>query len=131
MKILNRVLSVFLFFIAITSLISGLLLMVGPGGEMLNLPLSLLDGTAFRNFLMPGILLFAVVGGVNIVAALINLQKRSNRYNWAAAGGLTISGWIIAQVIIIHTVHWLHVLCLAIGITIILLSVQLKGKWVV
>ncbi len=131
MKIFKRLLTLLLFFIAVTSMVSGLLLVISPGGAMLNLSLSLLDGTSFKNFLIPGILLFAVVGGVNMYAAFVNLLKRQNRYNWAIKGGVVIIGWIIAQMIIISTVHWLHILYLTIGISIILLSVQLKGKWAV
>ena len=127
----KRLLFLLLSFIAVTSLVSGLLLIIKPNGEILQLPLSLIEGTAFRDFLVPGVLLFTIVGGINFVAALQNLQKKPNRYNWAMAGGCVISGWIIAQMIIIYTVHWLHILYLAMGISIILLAYQLKGKWAV
>lgn len=129
--IFRRLLFFLLSFIAVNSIISGLLLIIRPNGELLHLPLSLVENNMFRNFLIPGILLSTIVGGTNIIAAVQNIQKKLNRYNWAIAGGCMVSGWIIAQMIIIYTVHWLHILYLAMGISIILIAYQLKGRWAV
>jgi len=108
-----------------------LLMISNPDGGILKLSLNLLEGTPFKNFLIPGILLAIIVGGINLLAVLHNIKHQPNRYNWALAGGITISGWIIGQMIVIHSVHWLHILYLGIGILIILLAYQLKGKWAV
>ncbi len=118
-------------FIAVTSTISGLLLIGNPGGDILNLPLSLLDGTPFKDFLIPGIILTIAVGVINLVAVIFNMQRNVNRYNWAIAGGIMICGWIVVQMIIIHAAHWLHFIYLAAGLLVILIGYQLKGKWVV
>ncbi len=115
--------------IAVTSILSGLFMISRPDGSILNLPLSLLEGTSFTSFLVPGILLTLIVGGVNLLAVFFILQRQSNRYNWALAGGLVICGWIIIQIILIHTAHWLHFLYLGMGLLIILIAYQLKGKW--
>ena len=116
-------------FIAVTSVLSGLLMISNPDGGILNLPLVLLNGTPFKNFLIPGILLTTIVGGVNLLAVFHNIQRHDNHYNWAIAGGIMISGWIIGQMIIIQAAHWMHFLFLGVGILIILLAYQLKGKW--
>ena len=122
---------ILLSFIAITSTLSGLLMISNSGGGILNLPLSLLDGTPFKDFLVPGILLTTIVGAVNLLAVFHNIKRHSDRYKWAIAGGIMISGWIVVQIILIHAAHWLHFLYLGIGILIILLAYQLKGKWAV
>lgn len=118
-------------FVAVTSIFSGLLMMSSPDGTLLHLPINVLKDTSFKDFLIPGILLTIIVGGVNLVAALYNLQRRSNRYNWAIAGGIIISGWIVTQMLLIQAAHWLHFLYLGVGILIVLLAYQLKGKWAV
>jgi len=118
-------------FIAITAAISGILMIVKPDGSMLHLQASILEFTPFKNFLVPGIVLALTVGGVNLLAVFFNLQRHANRYNWAFAGGIVITGWIIAQMVLIQAAHWLHFLYLAAGILIVLISWQLKGKWVV
>lgn len=128
---MKTLLFILVSFIAVTSTLSGLLMISKPDGSILNLPLSLLEGTVFKNFLLPGILLTALVGGVNLLAVFYNLQRHPNRYNWAMAGGIMISGWIIVQMILIHAVHWLHFIYLGLGLLIILIAYQLKGKWAV
>ena len=118
-------------FIAITTTLAGLLMISNPNGQILNLSTSLLEGTPFKNFLVPGILLLTIVGSVNLLAVFHNMQRDPNRYNWALAGGIAVSVWIVGQMIMIQSVGWLHVVFLVIGIMIILTSYQLKGKWAV
>lgn len=128
---MKSLLVILISFISFTAILSGLLMISNPDGGILKLSLNLLEGTLFKNFLIPGILLAIIVGGINLLAVLHNIKHQPNRYNWALAGGITISGWIIGQMIVIHSVHWLHILYLGIGILIILLAYQLKGKWAV
>ena len=126
---MKSLLFILVSFVAVTATLSGLIMISNTDGSTMNLPLSLLDGTPFKNFLIPGILLTTIVGGVNLLAVFYNIQRHVNRYNWAMAGGIMISGWIVVQMILIQTAHWLHFLYLVIGILIILLAYQLKGKW--
>ena len=128
---MKTILFILISFVALTATVSGLFLISKPNGEILGLSLNLLFETPFKNFLIPGILLTVLVGGTNLFAVFYNIQRNVNRYNWALAGGIMITGWIIGQIIIIQTVNWLHFLYLGIGVLIILLAFQLKGKWVV
>lgn len=128
---MKTLLFILLAFVALTSLISGLIMMSDPEGAILNMPVSLLQGTPFRDFLIPGIILATVVGGVNLLAVAYNLNRHPSRYNWALAGGLMITGWIVVQMLLIQMANWLHFLYLGIGILIILTAYQLKGKWAV
>lgn len=105
--------------------------MSDPDGEILHMSTSLLQGTPFKNFLIPGLILATVVGGINGIAVAYNMQRHPARYNWAMAGGLMITGWITIQMLLIQAANWLHFLYLGIGILIILTAYQLKGKWAV
>ena len=118
-------------FLSVTAILSGLLLISQPDGSLLNLSLSLLEGTYFSSYLVPGILLLIFVGGVNLLAVFYNLKKDRGRYDWAMAGGFVVSGWVAIQLLLIHTVHWLHILYFGIGVIVFLLAYQLKGKWIV
>lgn len=128
---MKTLLFILVSFVAITSMVSGLVMMSNPDGGLMNLHLSLLEGTPFKDFQLPGLLLATVVGGVNLLAVFYNMMRHSSRYNWAMAGGFIISGWIVVQMILIQAAHWLHYVYLGIGILIILLAYQLKGKWAV
>ncbi len=128
MKIL---LIILVSFIAITSTLSGLMMMSDPDGGILNLSVQLLQPTPFKSYLLPGILLTGVVGLVNIAAVYTNIMRSSSRYNWSLFGGITITGWIVAQMILIQSMHGLHFIYLCAGLLIILMAYQLKGKWAV
>lgn len=128
---MKTILFILISFTGLTATVSGLLMISKPNGEILGLTPGLLEPTPFDDFLMPGILLTVLVGLINLVAVYYNIQRHASRYNWAIAGGVMISGWIIIQMILIQTAHWLHFLYLGMGIFIILLAFQLKGKWAV
>lgn len=128
---MKTILFILVSFIAITAALSGLLMISDPGGSILNLPLSLLENTPFINYRIPGILLTTMVGGVNLIAVFYNMQRHPGRYNWAMAGGFMISVWILVQLLLIQAAHWLHFIYLGIGLLIILIAYQLKGKWAV
>ncbi len=117
-------------FVAITAIFSGFIIISNPAdGGVLNLQKEMLINTPFRNFLLPGIILTVLVGGVNLVAAVLNIKQHPGRYNWAMAGGVMISGWIIVQMILMNAFSWLQLVYLGAGLLIILTAYQLKGKW--
>jgi len=128
---MRTILFILISFIALTATLSGFIMISNPDGGILNLSLNLLDKTPFNSFMIPGILLTAIVGGINLIAVFFNMQRHSKRYQWAMAGGIVISGWIIIQMILLGAFHWLHLIYLLIGILIILISYQLEGKWAV
>ena len=124
------VLFILILFIAAVSTLPGILMLIDPTGGILRLPLSLLSGTQFKNFLVPGIFL-SMVGAVNLVALFYNIQEHPKSYNWAIAGGFLVSIWIIIQMILIAVLYWLQFIYLGVGLLIILIGFQLKGKWAV
>jgi len=125
---LKTLLFILLCFVAITSLVSGFLIITHPDGSVMQMSVDLLKTSPFKNFLVPGIVLTVFVGGTNLLAAFFNMQRSANRYNWALAGGVMISGWTVVQMILINTIFWLQFVYLGIGIVIMLIAYQLKGK---
>ncbi len=128
---MKTILFILVSFIAITAVLSGLLMISDPGGGILNLPVRLLENTPFKNYMLPGILLTTLVGGVNLIAIFFNMQRHPSRYNWAMAGGFMICVWILVQLLLIQAAHWLHFIYFGIGLLIMLIAYQLKGKWAV
>ncbi|RXK62633.1 hypothetical protein ESA94_06445 [Lacibacter luteus] len=120
-----------LAFTALTASISGLLLVSFPDGSVMQMSTVLLSDTAFRSFLVPGIILAVVVGGTNLVAAVFNLLVHPLRYNWSLASAVVLGGWILVQLLLIDAFHWLQLLYLFVAVMILLLTWQLKGKWAV
>lgn len=118
-------------FVALTAIVSGALLVSYPDGSIFGMSTGLLKGTPFSNFLVPGIILCVVVGGTNLIAVILNMQTHPMRYNWAIAGAVMLIGWVIVQMLLLAVLHWLQFVYLGIGLMMVLLSWQLKGKWAV
>lgn len=121
MKIVYRFLFALHAFVGIGGMAGGLAAITNPQ-EPLGAPLELLKNSPFSNFLIPGIILFTVVGLGNVISALaISFKSRfqgyiSSVFSW----GLVL--WIIIQCIMLNTIAFLHVLFFIIGLFMVVLS---------
>jgi hypothetical protein len=90
------------------SLIGGTMLVARPDGSSMEMPVGIMHGT-FRDFLIPGIILFTL--GLLNLAAFIGVLRRT-RWNWIGAtlaiGGLMV--WFFVEIVILRELHWLHVM---------------------
>lgn len=115
-------------FVGVTSAFGGAVLCFDPEGNLLQLPLSVLQHTPFKNFLIPGLVLALPVAGVNFMALVYLLAGKACRYRWAIAAGMMIIGWIIVQVVMIRVFFWPQMLYLFCGFFIIISSVYLDRQ---
>jgi len=102
-------------FIALGAIGGGLVLMMDPSGGSIDLPVSMLAGSMFPDFLIPGLFLFVINGLGSLVGAVLSFTR--NRYASLAAVtlGAILLAWIVIQVGIIQSVDWLHVLYIVLG----------------
>jgi hypothetical protein len=122
-------LTVLTTFVTLTAVAGGMLLLMDQEGTSLHLTTSMLENTPFDDYLMPAILLLVLVGGVNGVALISQLTKSSLFYPWTIAGAVVLIVWNIIQMLIFSGTSWLQLLFLFIGVFMVLLTWQLKGKW--
>jgi len=101
-----RPISVYVLIILITlqgisGLFGGVLLIIDPSGESLNLPINLLKKTPFQNYLIPGLILFNILG----IIPLIILNGLWKNRCWAWYGSLIVGValiiWIFVEVLMI------------------------------
>lgn len=87
-------------------LTGGALLTVAPDGRLMDMSVEIMHGS-FRDFLIPGIILF-LLGILTSVAFFAVLRR--NRLDWLLAslsmGGLLIWFWV--EIAILLDLHWLH-----------------------
>jgi hypothetical protein len=115
MKILRIVLFVLHAFIGLGALAGGLGCLLDPMAPM-GAPVSMLEGSPFTSFLIPGIVLFVLFGIGNVIGAILSLTKF---WGYGAIAGTLGAGmivWIVVQVVIIDAVTFLHIACFAIGL---------------
>ena len=95
------VLMVSVFFQALSGLGGGAFLIADPTGETLNLSLSFLFNSPFPDYLIPGIILFTVLG----VYPLIVTAGLWKRKYWGWLGsiflGIALLIWIFVEILII------------------------------
>jgi hypothetical protein len=87
--------------LGVGALFGGGLLTVAPDGHLLGLPLTMLVGTPFRSFFVPGILLFTFVGVVPSVAAALTARHQAIGPLAAVGVGLTLMGWITVEMVLL------------------------------
>jgi len=103
-------------FIGLGALGGGFMLVSDPSGSALELPISLLEGTPFPDFLIPGIFLLAVNGIGSMIGAGLSFTRRRHAQEIAIVLGAILVAWIVIQVVIISSFHWLHVLYFILGV---------------
>jgi hypothetical protein len=100
-------------------LVGGAFLIGSPDGSAMKIPLAVLHG-AFRDFRIPGIILFAL-GLLNLAAFLAVLRR--SRADWLLAG-LALGGyaiWFLVEIATVRELVWLHAmwgLPVALGIVV-------------
>ena len=120
------------FVVAIVSTAAGLAMIASPDGNMLNLSPDFLKSTPFKDFAVPGLILATAVGGVNLMALYYYIDKNRRVYlNVSVAGSIALVSWILIALLFVPINNWLLFISLGIGILIILIALQLKGKWIV
>jgi len=85
-------------FNGLSALAGGFGLMGDPSGKSLQMDASMLSGSPFENFLIPGIVLFVVNGIGNTTGAILSLTRYKYAARVAALFGLILMIWIISQV---------------------------------
>jgi hypothetical protein len=98
----------------------------------LGMPLSMLAGSPFTSFLVPGLILLVVVGGTQTLAAVLQIRRRRASLVWMAFAGFTMIIWILVETIVIQGFGLLQALYFASGTVQIILTLALLGlvAWV-
>jgi hypothetical protein len=87
-----------------------------------GVPLELLEGSPFRSYYVPSLILFVVVGGSFSFAAISVLANSRIARVSAMRAGVVVLVWIAAQISIIGYVSWMQPVTAIGGVLILLLS---------
>ncbi|MCB9823316.1 hypothetical protein H6800_03525 [Candidatus Nomurabacteria bacterium] len=101
---------------AFSAISGGLALMAGT----IEMPKSYLEGTGFTSFYFPGVILFAVVGGSALFAAIARLKKLQNANLVAVLSGIIMMFWIVGEIVSIQTLEILQAIYFLSGLMIVI-----------
>lgn len=122
-----RIISIILlFFTLISAIYGGLNLILYPDGSSLQLSLDLLDHTAFKDYLIPGIILIFTNGIFTAYVLYLTFIWNDFYAYFIIAQGILLTGWIFIQILLIREVYFLHYIMAGIGICLIILGLLLK-----
>jgi len=84
-------------FLSLTGIIGGIALMTGFNSP----PDSQLEGTIFKSFLIPGLILALIVGGSALLAAILLISKNRFSFLFATITGIVIMFFEFIEVLMI------------------------------
>jgi hypothetical protein len=124
MTFLRYLLGSLLAFMALNALGGGFYGLSGAEG----VPVAWLEGSPFRNYFIPGLILFAVVGGSFFFAsiAVFGRFRFARKVTFAAVAIVFI--WLAVQVSIIGYVSWMQPTTAALGLVVLVLTLMLPRQ---
>lgn len=135
---MRALLITFLFLLALGAIAGGGALIIAPDGRLLEMPLSVLEKSPFENFLIPGIILFLILGVAPILTATGLIKKLNSsiaeklnllkdmHWSWTFTLYIAFADilWIQIQMQFIKSVSWLHTFYVFFGLLIILVALM-------
>lgn len=104
------------------ALVGGLALLADTSGGLVGFPVSLLSGTPFDSYLVPGAILALFLGLFPLSVAYGLATERRFAWLGALAVGLVAVGWTLVQVALLGYVSGLQPLVLGVGLVVLTLS---------
>jgi hypothetical protein len=88
-------------FLGLGAMAGGAPLILAPDGHLLGMTTRLLAGSPFHSYLVPGIVLFTLIGVCPMLAAAITLRGLAIAPQAAVAVGVTLIGWIAVEMVVL------------------------------
>ena len=125
----------FMLLLGVGAIISGAMLFVQPDGGLMGMSTSLLEGSPFNNYLIPGIILFLFVGVFPFIVAMgliitkwrgLHFLNPFPAHHWAWTGsiaaGVILLIWIITETALLGNISVLQPAMAVWGVIILLLT---------
>jgi len=90
-----------------------------------GVPLTWLEGSPFNSYFVPSLILFVLVGGFLLTAAIAVFSRSRIARGSAISAGVLVLGWIAVQLSIIGYVSWMQPTTAIAGVLIIWLAWRL------
>ena len=117
-RIIRYTLGTLLGFAALNAFGGGYYAISGAKG----VPLEWLQGSPFESYLVPGLILFGIVGGAFLVASVAVLRRLRFAKSATYSSVLIVSVWLLVQMVIIGYVSWMQPATAAVSLIIFFLA---------
>ena len=127
LRVTKTLLVILLVFLSLSGLF-GIVFLIDPSGELVEMPLSHLDKLPIDTFFLPGLFLLIVYG---LGSAIITYGLLRQLF-WAPVAGLLLGlvliGWVTGQIILWGAPAMLQYIYLTVGAAIFLLSLIIRKQ---
>lgn len=120
-KLIRYSLGILLLLVAVNAFAGGYYGLAGAE----NVPTEWLKGSPFRSYFIPSLILFLVIGGSALFAAIAVFRRRRIARKAAFICGIIVLLWLTVQVAIIGYVSWMQPTTAVAAIIILFLTWQL------
>lgn len=125
-----------LAFLGLGAIGGGAILIISPNGKLIGMPVSILDYSPFKSFLIPGIILLSILGIAPMLLIIALLKQPASRLaeqfnffgdmHWSWTFSIYIAfaliGWLQIQMMILSSVSWLHTFYMLLAVAIIFVA---------
>lgn len=122
MKTARQLAIAILIFISAFGLYFGTRMLIDPTGNSLGLPFYLLNGTMFKDYVIPGWTLLAGLGVLGLITVIATFRKTGWYPVMILVQGLVVVAIVIAQMILLGNDYFLQYFFLMIGFFIVALG---------
>lgn len=127
LRVTKTLLVILLVFLSLSGLF-GIMFLIDPSGELVEMPLSLLDKLPIDTFFLPGLYLLIVYG----IGSAVIAYGLCRQLFWAPVAGLLLGlvliGWVIGQIILWGEPAILQYIYFTVGVAIFLLSLIIRKQ---
>ena len=119
-------------FAALSALFGGLELETGWPYQF---PATMLEGTPFSDFVVPGLILGLLVGGSAAIATVETVRSASVGAAWSLVAGFIMAGWITGEVLLLDFIgnaghnlsayFWLQPFYFVVGVAMVALAITM------
>lgn len=117
-----------LFFLSISALPGGAMFILAPDGSLLQMPIQQIEHTIFKNYLIPGLVLFFANGVLSFLIAIAGIKKMKIFPSALTLQGVIVMIWIIVEIVVIKETQFLQLLYAVLGVVLTLLGILLTNK---
>jgi hypothetical protein len=117
-NLIRYALGVLLAFLALNAFGGGYYGMSGAE----KVPLEWLEGSPFKNYFIPGLILFIVVGGSFLIASILVFARLHYDRLASFAAVLIVYIWLAVQITIIGCVSWMQPVTAILALVILILT---------
>ena len=108
---------ILLIIVALNALAAGYSFITDPSGKAIGITTDYLKSSVpFKDYLIPGIVLFVVNGVVSTVITILVLRRQKHYPLLLIIQGSVLVGWIGIQLTIVTAFHPLHAIIASIGV---------------